>query len=276
MDARELKQGRREAAWEGAVIVLTAFSLLLIAWVEFAGLRWPEPLFQTLALIDLAIVGVLVLDFLVRLFRAESRLGFLKRHGWEVLGMVPLYAESFSWLRLMRLARLARLLRLIRLVALSRRIKGTATFFDRLLFTHRLGPAVLVSSGVVLAMAFVVWVLERDHNPSFATFSDALWWAVVTASTVGYGDITPQSGLARFFAGTLMLVGIGMIGMLASTLSATLLQQVDSRFAEESGGGGVSVAGELERLAKLHEGGKLTDEEFTLAKQRVLRDPVAG
>lgn len=269
MENEQQKRGRREMVWEGLVLLLTLISILLIAWVEFEGLGWRDPLFRTLALVDLGIVLVLAFDFVLRLVRAPARGDFLKAHAWELLGLIPLYAESFSWIRLLRLGRLMRLLRLVRVVALSARMKGTADFLYRLLYTHRLGPAVIVSAGIVLLMALAVWLVEREVNPSFATFSDALWWAVVTTSTVGYGDITPQTGLARILAGTLMLLGIGMIGMLASALSATLLQSVDKRFAE-GGGSDESLAAQLERLAALHTAGQLTAEEFTLAKRKVL------
>ena len=50
-------------------------------------------------------------------------------------------------------------------------------------------------------------------------FIDALWWSFVTASTVGYGDISPQTGLGRLIASILMLVGIGTIGMLTGTIA---------------------------------------------------------
>ena len=57
------------------------------------------------------------------------------------------------------------------------------------------------------------------------TFPDALWWAFVTATTVGYGDISPSSGIGRIIAAVLMLVGIGLLGALTSSITSFFLKE---------------------------------------------------
>lgn len=179
---------------------------------------------------------------------------------------MPLYFEGVAWLRVAQVLRVARLLRLLRAMKALRHLRGLA-FVDRVLRRNKLAHSLIVATLVVLAMATVVWLLERGHNPNLAHFDDALWWAVVTASTVGYGDITPTSGLARLCAGVLMLMGIGLIGVVASSLSAALI-------VEEEEAKGVhaapSLASELERLAALHARGALSDAEFAAAKAKLL------
>jgi voltage-gated potassium channel len=264
---------RRRAFLDLVMAILAVLSMGPILWVELEGVSWPEPQFKLLATIDLVFVLIFLGDFLFGFARAADRKAFWRSRWYELPALVPLFAEAFSWLRLAQLLRLTRVLRLLRTVGAFRRMRSL-TFLDVLLNRSKLGYVLLLAAGVVLAMATVVWMLERHTNPNLATFSDALWWAIVTATTVGYGDITPQTGLARMFATLLMLMGIGLIGAVASTLSAAIIATGGA--AEEGEGGsapsapGPSLVEALERLAALKERGHLSEEEFQAAKRKLL------
>ncbi|NMO20265.1 hypothetical protein HPC49_40780 [Pyxidicoccus fallax] len=259
---------RAPALRDFVMMLLALASLGPIFYVELEGLQWPHPRFQLLAAIDLGFVLVFLGEFLWGLSRAKDRADFLRRHWFELPGLVPLYAEGLSLLRAAQLLRLARLLRLLRLLTAYRRMR-TLTVLDALFNRYKLGHTLLVAFAVVMGMAAVVWVLERSTNPNLAHFPDAVWWAIVTATTVGYGDITPHTGLARVCATVLMLMGIGLIGVVASSLSNALLR-ADQEASQGSAPTASSLAAELERLAVLRERGHLTDEEFTAAKRKLL------
>lgn len=249
---------------DAIMAVLALASLGPIFYVELEGLQWPDPRFQLFAAVDLVFVLAFAGDLVWGLVQAKDRGAYLRRHWYELPGLVPLYAEAFSLLRAAQLLRFARVLRLLRLVSAYRRMRGLQVL-DALFNSYKLGHTLLVSSVVVVGLAAVVWILERNTNPALSEFPNALWWAVVTATTVGYGDITPQTGLARVCATILMLMGIGLIGMVASSLSNALLS-VDQAQAQAA----PSLVGELERLAALREKGHLTEEEFSAAKRRLL------
>jgi voltage-gated potassium channel len=262
---------RLKALWNLVMVGLALASLGPILWVELEGIHWPDPRFQLFAAVDLCFVLVFLGDFLVGLARAEDRKAYWKRHWYELPGLIPLYAEALSWLRMAQLLRLARVLRLLRAMAAYRRLRSVAVL-DVLLNRNKLGHTMLASVLVVLGMATMVWMLERNTNPGLSTFGDALWWAIVTATTVGYGDITPQTGLARVCATLLMLMGIGLIGIIASSLSTAIIAVDGAREAEAASpeASEAGLVGELERLATLRERGHLTEEEFSAAKRKLL------
>jgi len=256
-----------------ALAVLAVLSMGPILWVELEGVEWPDPRFKWLAAIDLVFVLIFLGDFLRGLTLARDRRAYWRSHWYELLGLVPLYLEALSWLRFAQLLRFTRVLRLLRALTAFRRLK-TLTFLDVLFNRGKLGYVLMSSAVVVLSLATIVWMLERDHNPNLASFNDALWWAIVTATTVGYGDITPQSGLARLFATVLMILGIGLIGVVASTLSAAIIATGGADQEEPTGATapppGAGLVESLERLVVLKERGHLTDEEFQAAKRRLL------
>lgn len=184
--------------------VLVAAVVLIVCWIVFVvdfavHLRLdPGYLHRTWGRIDLAIV---VLTF-----------------PWNLLPFANTGAG-----RLLLLARLARVVRVMVVAA-----KG-APVLRRM--AARLGRAALYAAIAVVASAWIVYVIEEPTD-GFESFGDALWWAIVTVTTVGYGDIVPDNGFARFVASMLMIAGIALIGALAGTLASALgLQPTDAATA---------------------------------------------
>jgi voltage-gated potassium channel len=156
--------------------------------------------------------AVFVVDFAVheRLLRRylSTRLGkfdlaiVLLTAPWFLLpGAVP----GGGVIVLLRLARLARL------VVASKRARQ---LFDRI------GRVAIVAVSVMTAGAVVAYYAEHPVNPEFATFGDSLWWAIVTLTTVGYGDIVPETTTGRIAAIMIMLTGVAVLGLLAGTLAS--------------------------------------------------------
>jgi voltage-gated potassium channel len=79
--------------------------------------------------------------------------------------------------------------------------------------------------GVATVLAITAAVLERLIDPAFDTFPQALWFAVSTVSTVGYGDYVPESGAGRVVATVLMLTGLALIPLITSAVVSILVSQ---------------------------------------------------
>jgi len=134
------------------------------------------------------------------------------RYGWiDLLSSIP----AIPILRFGRLGRVLRILRVIKLLRSTHEL-------GFLVFTDRAKSAVVFTStlcfiGVVVG-ALLVLEFERESG-NIQTGSDAIWWAFVTVTTVGYGDFYPTTGMGRSVAACLMLFGIGLFGSLAGYLA---------------------------------------------------------
>jgi voltage-gated potassium channel len=82
------------------------------------------------------------------------------------------------------------------------------------------GRAPAVARGCAQAGAAAAYRAEHPSNPGFATFGDSLWWAIVTLTTVGYGDIVPETAAGRFTGVMVMVAGVGILGVLAGSLAS--------------------------------------------------------
>jgi len=111
-------------------------------------------------------------------------------------------------------AQFAVLLRLARLARLVMATKGAHRLFERL------GRVAGLAGGVVVIGSLVAYHAEHPANPGFATIGDALWWGIVTLTTVGYGDIVPKTTTGRWAAVVIMVTGIAVLGLLAGSLAS--------------------------------------------------------
>jgi voltage-gated potassium channel len=186
---------------------------------------------------------VFLLDYVVHSRRVN---GYLRTWvGKFDLAVVVLTAPWFLLLpgtssRFVLAIRLARLARLVMASSGARRL------FDRL------GKVALVAIVVVVVGAAIGYYAEHPTNPEFKTLGDSLWWAIVTLTTVGYGDVVPNTLAGRVDAVMIMLTGIAMLGLLAGSLASFFRLAPPpgsaAAMAEEAGDPTEEVANELAAL----------------------------
>ena len=99
------------------------------------------------------------------------------------------------------------------------RIKNFINLIERVFNSRRLRTILGVLIICIISFGYIFYLTE----PEIKTFGDGIWWALVTITTVGYGDITPLTTLGRFVAGTLMFVGLGLIATVTAIVSAKFI-----------------------------------------------------
>ena len=254
-------------AWDWTLVALLAGSVGVMFWYEAAA---DGRLRRVLASVDLALVAFFVAEWGWRVSKDAAPGRFAARHSWELLGMVPLLAPVPGFLRFLRLFRLVRILRVFG------RLGEALGTWERIAKESAILKIGAIAGSITLGGALLVWALEHNDPAAHITdFRIALWWAIVTVTTVGYGDVTPVTDTGRFIAAILMVTGIGTIGALASSVASVLITQKasDAADAEAAAAPPVMAGGltkELEALIAMHEAGRLTDDEFAKAKAKVL------
>jgi len=145
----------------------------------------------------------------------------------DLIAILPFYLAFLVPLDL----RFLRVFRLVLIFKLSR-YQASMSLLLRVL-RNEAGPiaaAVFVLAMLLVVAASFAWLAEHEAQPeAFAGMLDAMWWAIVTMTTVGYGDIVPVTPLGKVIGGVLAVIGIGMValpaGLLASGFSAQLHQR---------------------------------------------------
>jgi voltage-gated potassium channel len=165
------------------------------------------------------LAAVFLAEFGARCWDSPSRYGYLKSHWIDLISAIPLVGG----LRTIRILRLARLAAAGRIFTLADR-QAQERSLDRQSFWY-LGPLLFVV-WVVAAAAY--WELEHGVNPQVKTFAEALYWAFITATTVGYGDATPVTAEGRILAGLVIFIGIGLLGFASGLLTQRMLKKSQS------------------------------------------------
>ena len=167
---------------------------------------------------------IFLIDFFSSLFAAPRKSDyFIRGGGWlDLLGSNPSFGISKygGLLRLFRLSRLARITRLMRGENKAELVKDV--------LTHRSQYARLITLLLVLLVLTVSSVLvlqfeSKSPDAKITTGGDALWYAMVTITTVGYGDYYPVTPYGRMAAAFIMFTGVGIIGALSSILASLLV-----------------------------------------------------
>ncbi|MEM8695579.1 MAG: ion transporter [Pseudomonadota bacterium] len=152
----------------------------------------------------------------------------------DLLALLPLFltlaSTSLYWLRF---ARILRILRIVRLGRMSRAFDNVmVALYER---RFELCVAVLIALLLMLFSATLLYFAEAEAQPeAFGSVPRALWWAVVTLTTIGYGDVYPVTLLGRACAAMIAITGIGVIAMPTGIFAAAFSDAMQRKDGEDA------------------------------------------
>jgi len=227
-----------------AILVLSIYVIgALIAQTLF---RLSEEMNDLLNKIDTLICLVFLYDFFLRLYKAPLKLAFLK-WGWiDFVSSIPMF-PFLRWGRVVRIVRIFRVLRAFRstkiLVGYLYKNRAKGTF----------ASAILISILLVIFSSIAMMNFETDKDSNIKTPVDAIWWALTTITTVGYGDRYPVTLEGRLTAILLMFAGVGLFGTFTAFITSFFMeseQRNEKTEIEELVSEVKVLNGKIERLEK--------------------------
>ena len=213
--------------------------LMLVAiLVSVVPLMFVEE-YAVFRVIEIVTVSIFIVDYILRWITADYR---LQKGGWsfviypftawaviDLLSILPALSLINRGFKILRITRLLRILRLFKLIRYSDKIEvlGKVIRKEKGVLLTVLGIAVFY----VFVTALIMFNVEPHVNPAtgattFATFFDALYWATVTLTTVGYGDMIPATDIGRFVSMLSSLFGVAIIALPSGVITASYLEEL--------------------------------------------------
>ncbi|MGI9056541.1 MAG: ion transporter [Pyrinomonadaceae bacterium] len=152
----------------------------------------------------------------------------------DILSILPTYLSLFfPGLQYLLTVRILRLLRVFRIFKLSEYISEAQTLTTALKASaKKIGVFLLAVLTLVTVIGSIVYVIEGEEN-GFTNIPTSIYWAIVTLTTVGYGDLSPKTPLGQFFASIVMILGYGIIAVPTGIVTVELGRTVAKQFSTQ-------------------------------------------
>jgi voltage-gated potassium channel len=229
------------AAWWVATFVVTLIVLNAVATVLGSDLVHFAKYQHAFHVFEIFSIEVFTVEYLLRAWVAPANPQYGGMPAWkarlrylvspvaiiDLLAILPAYLGLLFTIDL----RYLRLMRLLRLLKLTHYFRGLGIFVEVLRAEARtlLSGVFTVAVLMVVAAGLMYGVEHKAQPENFGSIGQSLWWAIVTMTTVGYGDLTPITAAGRLLAAVIMLLGVGIVALPAGILAARFAEELQAR-----------------------------------------------
>jgi voltage-gated potassium channel len=224
-------------------------------------------------------VAIFSIEYLLRLWTCnvdvtyKGRIKGRIKYFFSPLALIDLFAILPFYIPMiipidLRFLRVIRLVRIFRILKFGR-YSASLQMLGRVLRKKK--SELIVTFFVVFLLLIIasslIYEFEREAQPEkFSSIPGSMWWAVVTLTTVGYGDVYPVTTMGKILSSFIALLGIGLFALPAGILSAGMVEEMQKK-KEKNEPSNLNV---LEKLAELRDKGVITEEEFNAKKKQIL------
>ncbi len=229
-------------AFDLALLGLIGLSVATVMLESVASIhaRWGNEL----RMLEWVFTAVFTLELIVRLWVVRSPVRYLTSFFGivDIASVLPSYVSLFvPGGQALLVVRVLRMLRMFRVLKMAHHVSEASVIINALLASRR---KILVFFSTVLAVVCVegtlVYVVESPYNPAYSNIPQSIYWAIVTITTVGYGDIAPVTILGKILASMIMLTGFAILAVPTGFVTAELTREMrasgsDNRRCNECG-----------------------------------------
>jgi voltage-gated potassium channel len=238
----ELGNSKWDKLLNGFIITLIALNVVAVMLETVKGIDTKyKTFFDTF---DLISVIIFTIEYTLRVWSCtadpkykgsvKGRLKYMLTPGAiiDLLAFLPFYFDRLLYhllhikidLRVLRILRLMRFFRLFRLTAYTR---SAQMIFN--VFKNRMRELVLsfvLTIFLIIIASCIMYFAEHNSNPEFSSIPATIWWAVVSLTTTGYGDMVPHTVIGKFLSGIIMLTGVAFFALPAGIITAGFLEEM--------------------------------------------------
>jgi len=214
-----------EKTFDVVLIIAILFSVAVVLWESVPTIS-PETR-HVLYVLEWIITGLFTIEYILRLYVSEKP----TRYARSFFGIVDLLAILPTYIDLLipgahylMLLRVLRVLRIFRVLKLAKYIGEANVLMHAMRASARkIAIFIFVVINLVLILGSLMYLIEGAEN-GFTSIPKSVYWAIVTLTTVGYGDISPQTPLGQFVASLIMITGYGIIAVPTAIVTAEMTQ----------------------------------------------------
>ncbi|MCY4064439.1 MAG: ion transporter [Chloroflexi bacterium] len=211
---------KNNARFEIIVSVAVFASIAIMALETFS---FPDTWKHALLVADVILSLIFIVEYVLRIVTSDNRRGYITSfYGIiDLIALLPILIHAAASLRVLRLLRVLRILRLLKVTrytnALDRynqalkSIAAEATIFGSVAFVF------------ITSFAFLIYEVEHEVQPEvYSNIFDSVWWAVISLTSVGYGDVYPVTTAGRILTLAMVLTGMGIVAVPTALLASAL------------------------------------------------------
>lgn len=209
--------------FEGLLSFLILIDLLVLGLMTVGFIVGIMPItVYTMGNYDLAVVILILIDFLF-IIRKDNNTGWIRNSWFYIVSIVPLIFICFNIFNLFNYVTIIGLVGIFRIYALYKVLQVTSKAVRKYPSKTKLDFATVVLFLVLIIGSFLFYVIEHGVNPNVPNYESAMWYAIVSMTTTGYGDIIPVNLLGRILGVIFILSGMAYLSLATATLAYSFI-----------------------------------------------------